>query len=155
MKGDKKVIRQLNLLLADELSAINQYIVHAEMCAGWGYKKLHDAIQARAIEEMKHAEKLISRIIFLEGHPALESTGKIRIGKTVEEQLKNDLSSEHEAVAVYNDNIRLAMDHGDHSTADLLRSILRDEEKHIDWLEAQLSIIGQTELKNYLVGQAG
>lgn len=155
MKGNEKIIRQLNVLLSDELTAINQYIVHAEMCANWGYKRLHEAVQKRAIEEMKHAEKLISRILFLEGIPGVGNLNRIRIGSTVKEQFQNDHDAEKNASKMYNDSIRMAMDLGDNGTADLLRENLLDEEKHLDWLETQLGLIKQIDMKNFLLEQAG
>jgi bacterioferritin len=155
MKGKKKVIQRLNELLADELAAINQYIVQSEMCANWGYTKLHDAIKKQAIEEMKHAEKLIERILFLEGTPEVGGLKKIRIGKNIEEQMANDVAAEGDAILMYNEAIRLALDEGDEGTAALLRSILSDEERHIDWLETQVSQIADLELHNYLAGQMG
>lgn len=153
MKGNEKIIRQLNVLLSDELTAINQYIVHAEMCANWGYKRLHDATQKRAVEEMKHAEKLIARILFLEGIPGVGNLNRIRIGSTVKEQFMNDYDAEKNASKMYNDSIRMASDLGDNGTADLLRENLLDEEKHLDWLEAQLGLIKQVDMKNFLLEQ--
>ncbi len=153
MKGNDKVIETLNNLLADELTAVNQYIVHSEMCENWGYERLHKAIEKRAIEEMKHAEKLIARILFLEGIPIVSKLNKIQIGSTVEAQHKNDLASEKEAVQAYNDGIKLAVDVGDNGTRELLDSILKDEEEHVDWLEMQLDQIGQMGIQNYLVEQ--
>ena len=154
MKGNEKIIERLNLLLADELTAINQYIIHSEMCENWGYKRLHDVIKTRAIGEMKHAEKLIARILFLEGLPNV-NLNKISVGATIEEQLKNDCSAEIEAIKLYNDSIRLATELGDSGTTELLRYILSDEEKHIDWLEQQVEQIRQLQLSNYLVEQIG
>ena len=153
MKGNEKVLDMLNNLLADELTAINQYIVHSEMCANWGYERLHNAIEKRAVEEMKHGEKLIERILFFEGTPVVSKLNKIRIGSSVEAQHKNDLEAENEAVRAYNEGIRLAVDVGDHGTRDLLDSILKEEEDHIDWLEAQLDQIQQIGIQNYLVEQ--
>ena len=153
MKGNEKIIRQLNVLLSDELIAINQYIIHAEMCANWGYTRLHDAAQKRAIDEMKHAEKLIARILFLEGIPGVGNLSRIRIGSTVKEQFQNDLDAEKNASKMYNDSIRMAMDLGDNGTADLLRENLLDEEKHLDWLETQLGLIKQIDMKNFLLEQ--
>lgn len=155
MKGNDKVIAVLNELLADELSAINQYMVHSEMCANWEYEKLHEAAEKRAIGEMKHAEKLIGRILFLEGRPIVSSLNPIAIGATVEEQHKNDLQSETVAVNAYNQAIRLCVEVGDNGSRALLESILADEEVHLDWLEAQLDQIAQMGLPNYLVEQAG
>jgi bacterioferritin len=154
MKGNEKVIAILNGFLADELTAINQYIVHSEMCANWGYGKLHGKVEKRAIEEMKHAEKLIARILFLEGIPVVSNLKKINIGSTVEAQLKNDLAAEAGAIKDYNDGIRLCLELGDNGTRELIDSNLHDEEEHLDWLEAQLDQIGQMGLQNYLLGQA-
>ncbi len=154
MKGNEKVIQQLNGFLADELTAINQYIVHSEMCANWGYGKLHGKVEKRAIEEMKHAEKIIARILFLEGVPIVTNLKKISIGATVEAQLKNDLASEAGAIKAYNDGIRLCLELGDNGTRELIDANLHDEEEHLDWLEAQLDQVAQMGLQNYLVGQA-
>ncbi|MEI6211858.1 MAG: bacterioferritin [bacterium] len=153
MKGNDKVIRQLNERLADELTAINQYIVHAELCENWGYKKLHDAIQKRAIGEMKHAEKLIARIVFLEGKPVVSELRKVHIGPDVEKQHKNDWQAERDAITAYNQDIRICVEQADNGTREILESILRDEEDHIDWLEAQLDQIKQMGIQNYLVEQ--
>lgn len=155
MKSNKTIIKQLNTLLADELTAINQYIVHAEMCENWGYKKLHDAIKKRAIEEMKHAERLIARILFLEGMPEIGSMHKISVGNDVEKQFECDRKAETRAVSVYNESIKLCTEAGDNGTSELLKSILAEEEKHLDWLETQLQQIKQLHLKNYLLEQAG
>ncbi|MDI6450740.1 bacterioferritin [Anaerobaca lacustris] len=153
MKGNDKVIAALDARLADELTAINQYMVHAEMCANWGYGRLHAAIEKRAIVEMKHAEKLIERILFLEGKPTVSKLNKISIGADVEKQLKNDWKAEETAIKDYNADIQMAGDVGDHGTRELLVSILRDEEGHIDWIEMQLDQIKQLGLQNYLVEQ--
>jgi bacterioferritin len=153
MKGNKQIIETLNSLLSDELTAVNQYIVHSEMCQNWGYKHLHDTIKQRAIGEMRHAEKLIERILFLEGIPEVGVLNKIQIGKNIEEQFRNDHDAEEEAIGVYNDAIRLAVESFDDGTAQLLRSILADEENHLDWLETQLEQIGQVEIQNYLLEQ--
>jgi len=153
MKGNEKIIEKLNTLLADELTAINQYMVHSEMCANWGYEHLHEAAEKRAIAEMKHAEKLIGRIIFLEGRPVVSTLNKINIGADVEAQHKNDWAAEDGAIKAYNDGIRLAVEVGDNGTRELLESILKDEEEHIDWLEAQLDQIKQMSIQNYLVEQ--
>lgn len=154
MKGNEKVIAQLNGFLADELTAINQYIVHSEMCANWGYGKLHGKVEKRAIEEMKHAEKIIARILFLEGVPVVSNLKKINIGATVETQLKNDLAAEAGAIQAYNDGIRLCLELGDNGTRELIDANLHDEEEHLDWLEAQLDQVAQMGLQNYLLGQA-
>lgn len=153
MKGNEKIIEKLNVLLADELTAVNQYIVHSEMCADWGYGRLHEAIERRAIEEMKHAEQLIGRILFLEGRPVVSNLNQITIGADVEAQLKNDWAAEEGAVKAYNEGIRLATEVGDNGTRELLESTLKDEEAHIDWLEAQLDQIEQMGIQNYLVEQ--
>lgn len=153
MKGHEQIIAALNDYLADELTAINQYIVHSEMCANWGYGKLHEAIEKRAIQEMKHAEALIARILYLEGIPIVSNLKPMHIGASVDEQLKNDLQSETEAVEAYNKGIRLCMELGDNGTRELLEDNLEDEEEHIDWLEAQLDQIEQMGLPNYLLGQ--
>ena len=154
MKGNVKIIESLNGFLADELTAINQYIVHSEMCANWGYGKLHEKVEKRAIEEMKHAEKLIARMLFLEGVPVVSNLKKMNIGTTVDAQLKNDLAAEAEAIKAYNDGIRLCLELGDNGTRELIDANLHDEEDHIDWLEAQLDQIAQMGLQNYLLGQA-
>jgi len=153
MKGNEKVIACLNDLLGDELSAINQYMVHSEMCADWGYEHLHEAIEARAITEMKHAEKLIGRIIFLEGIPIVSQLKSIHVGADVSAQLKNDLAAETEAVKAYNNGIRLAVEAGDNGSRELLESILKDEEDHTDWLESQQDQIEQMGIQNYLSEQ--
>ncbi len=153
MKGDNLIIEKLNVLLADELTAINQYMVQSEMCANWGYELLHKAVERRARDEMKHAEKLIARILFLEGMPNVSRLNAIHIGDDVEAQHKNDLVAETDAVKMYNEGIRLAAEAGDNGTRELLESILADEEAHIDWLEAQLDQIGQIGIQNYLSEQ--
>jgi bacterioferritin len=155
MKGNKKVIELLNARLADELTAVNQYMVHAEMCDNWGYVRLHEAIQKRAIDEMKHAEKLIGRILFLEGLPTVSKLNKIEIGPDVEKMLLNDWKAEETAIKDYNANIRQAAELGDNGTRELLQSLLSDEEKHIDWIEAQLDQIKQMGIQTYLVEQTG
>ncbi len=153
MKGEPKIIAMLNERLSEELTAISQYMVHSSLCENWGYDRLHDAIEKRAIDEMKHAEKLIGRIIFLEGLPIVSRLGKLFIGATVEEQLKNDHAAEAGAVKVYNDSIKLALDLGDNGSRELLDSILKDEEAHIDWLETQQDQISQMGIANYLERQ--
>ena len=150
MKGNEKILETLNMLLADELTAINQYMVQSEMCADWGYEKLHEAIEKRAIDEMKHAEKLIGRIIFLEGKPIVSNLNKINIGQTVDAQHKNDHEAEETAIKAYNDAIKLAVEVGDNGTRDLFEEILEDEEEHIDWIESQLDQIEQMGLQVYL-----
>jgi bacterioferritin len=154
MKGNEKIISILNEFLADELTAINQYIVHSEMCANWGYGKLHEKAEKRAIDEMKHAEKLIARILFLEGIPVVSNLRKMNIGGTVDAQLKNDKAGEADAIKAYNEGIRICLELGDNGTRELIDANLHDEEDHIDWLEAQLDQIAQMGLQNYLLGQA-
>jgi bacterioferritin len=153
MKAKPKIIEKLNALLADELTAINQYIVHSEMCANWGYERLHEAIEKRAITEMKHAEKLIERILFLDGTPIVSKLNKIEIGSDVKAQFENDLDAERMAVQAYNEGIQLAVESGDNGTRALLESILADEDHHVDWLEAQLAQIEQIGIENYLTEQ--
>ncbi len=155
MKGNEKVIGSLNARLAEELTAISQYMVHAEMCDNWGYKKLHEVIEKRAMVEMKHAEKLIARIIFLEGNPMVSKLNKMNIGQDVEKQLKSDWQAEFGAVKAYNESIRLATELGDNGTKELLDAILKDEEDHIDELESQLDQVKQMGIKNFLVPQVG
>ena len=153
MKGNEKIIALLNDFLADELTAISQYMVHSEMCANWGYQKLHEHTEKRAIDEMKHAEKLIGRILFLEGQPVVSNLKKINIGSSVEAQLKHDLEAEEEAIKAYNDGIRLCFELGDSGSRELIEDNLEDEEEHLDWLEAQLDQIKQMGLQNYLLAQ--
>ena len=155
MKGNEKVIVSLNARLTEELTAISQYMVHAEMCDNWGYKKLHEVIEKRAMVEMKHAEKLIARIIFLEGNPMVSKLNKMNIGPDVEKQLKSDWQAEFGAVKAYNESIRLATELGDNGTKELLDAILKDEEAHIDELESQLDQVKQMGIKNFLVPQVG
>ena len=153
MKGKTKIIDTLNILMADELTAINQYMVQSEMCANWGYDRLHEVVEKRAIDEMKHAEKLIARLLFLEGRPIVSTLNKIHIGDTVEAQHKNDLEAEMGAIKAYNAGIKLAVDLGDNGTRELLEDILKDEEEHIDWIEAQLDQIAQLGIQVYLAEQ--
>lgn len=150
MKGKQEILDKLNKLLAEELTAINQYILHGEMCGDWGYEKLHDLIEKRAIQEMKHAEKLIERILFLEGTPIVSELNKINIGDSVLKQLQKDQVAEQEAIQEYNDAVALVTSLGDNGTKMLLESILSDEEEHIDLIEVQLSMIEQMGLENYL-----
>jgi bacterioferritin len=155
MKGQQAIIDTLNSLLADELTAINQYIVHSEMCANWGYDKLHGAIEQRAITEMKHAERLITRILFLDGKPTVSKLNAISIGADVETQFRNDLQAEMAAVSGYNAAAKQAAELVDNGTRDLFESILTDEEAHLDWLETQLDQIAQMGLQNYLSEHTG
>lgn len=155
MKGNDKVIQSLNDLLAEELTAINQYMVHAEMCENWGYKKLHEVVEKRAVTEMRHAEKLIARIIFLDGQPIVSRLNEIHIGQDVEKQFENDLLLERGADRHYNEVVRLAADLGDNGTKDLLEEILAQEEEHIDELESHQDQIKQMGIANFLVPQVG
>jgi bacterioferritin len=155
MKGNKKLIEQLNARLAEELTAINQYMVHSEMCDNWGYGKLHKQIEKRSIDEMKHAEKLITRILYLEGIPIVSELNKVHIGAEVPKMHENDRSAEEMAIKNYNESIRLAAEVGDNGTRDLLTAILKEEEEHIDTLEAQLDQIKQIGVQNYLTEQLG
>ena len=155
MKGSEKVIAKMNDLLSDELTAVNQYMVHAAMDANWGYTKLHDSVEKRAIDEMKHAEMLIDRILFLEGLPIVSELKKMAIGAKVDGQIKNDNAAEDGAIKSYNDGIRLAVEVGDNGSRELFEAILKDEEDHIDWLEVQQDQIDQMGIQNYLTEQIG
>ena len=155
MKGNKKLIEQLNARLAEELTAINQYMVHSEMCDNWGYGKLHKQIEKRAIDEMKHAEKLIARVLYLEGMPIVSDLNKLHIGAEVPKMHENDRIAEEMAIKNYNESIRLATEVGDNGTKELLTAILKEEEEHIDILEAQLDQIKQIGVQNYLTEQLG
>ena len=150
MEGNARIVETLNLLLADELTAISQYMVHSEMCDNWGYVRLHKAVEGRAVDEMKHAEKLIGRIIFLEEKPTVSKINPMHIGASVEDQLAHDHEAEAGAVKNYNDAIKEAGELGDNGTRDLLTTILTEEEAHIDWLEAQQDQIGQMGIQIYL-----
>lgn len=154
MKGDRGLIDTLNVLLAEELTAINQYVVHSEMVESWGYGALYKELRATSISEMKHAEALISRILFLEGLPQVSKLNDMHIGKNVEEIVLNDYTAEIEAVKAYNAAIKQAMEVGDHGTRDLLASILKDEEAHIDWAEEQRDQIAQMGIGSYLSTKA-
>lgn len=150
MKGDTRVIAVLNQSLQEELTAINQYIVHSEMCSRWGYDKLAATIKKEAIEEMGHAEHLIERILFLEGVPSLGNALPFAIGATVKDQLANDLKAETRAVASYNKASQLARDAGDNGSEDLFESHLKDEERHANFIEGQLHLIQEMGYENYL-----
>jgi bacterioferritin len=154
MQGNAKLLDALNQRLAEELTAISQYIVHGEMCANWGYDKLHKAIEHQAIDEMHHAEWLIQRIIFLEGTPIVSKLNPMKIGKSVVEMVANDEQDELGAVKAYNDSIKLAEEVKDKATADLLTKILKMEEGHVDWAEVQRAQIEQMGLENYLAMQS-
>ncbi|NLW16835.1 MAG: bacterioferritin [Firmicutes bacterium] len=153
MKGNPKLIEALNGLLADELAAINQYIVHAEMCEDWGYGKLHEGFEKRAIQEMKHAEQLIGRILFLGGKPIVTELNKIKIGEDVPKQVEYDKGAEESAIKAYNDAIALAGELGDNATKDMLVEILKDEDRHLDELEELLDQIEQMTLPIFLTTQ--
>jgi bacterioferritin len=155
MKGNAKLIETLNALLADELTAISQYMVHSEMSANWGYEKLHKHFEKRAIDEMKHAEKLIGRILFLEGLPIVSNLGKMHIGADAPKQLANDHASEMVAIKGYNDGIKLAGEVGDFATREILESILHDEDAHIDGIEELQDQIGHMTLPLFLTTQVG
>ena len=153
MKGNPQIIDKLNFLLADELTAISQYMVHAEMADDWGYAELAKVIEKRAIDEMKHAEKHIGRILFLEGLPIVSNLNPMHIGATIEKGLNNDHTAEEVAILEYNKAIALASELKDHGTRDMLVQILNDEEAHIDWIEAQIEQIEQMGLQTYLAQQ--
>lgn len=153
MKGNPDVINLLNSLLSDELTAINQYMVHSEMCENWGYGKLHAAIRRQAFDEMKHAEWLIERILYFDSAPTVSVLKQIRIGKSVMEMISNDNEDEHNAVHSYNEAIKLAREVQDQGTVDLLSKIIVMEEGHIDWAEKQSAQIEQMGIENYLINQ--
>jgi bacterioferritin len=153
MKGKPEVIEVLAKMLKEELGAISEYFIHAEMCESWGYKKLSDHTKKESINEMKHAEKLIERILFLEGTPNLNDMPKLNVGKDVKGQFQNDLALEKNAVVEYNAAIATCRKAGDNASADLLQVILTDEEEHVDFLEEQLSLIENIGIQNYLAQQ--
>jgi bacterioferritin len=149
MRGNKKVIEQLNLALREELTAINQYFLHAEMCHNWGYHALGDFIKKQSIDEMKHAEELIERILFLDATPNMEPMD-LSVGQNVKVQLEADLKLETNAVAMYNKAVQIAREQGDDQSRDLFSKLLKDEEEHVDWLEAQLHQIKEMGYERYL-----
>jgi bacterioferritin len=153
MKGNAELVDTLNSLLADELTAVNQYIVHAEMSEDWGYERLHGHFLKRSIDEMKHAERLIGRILFLESRPVVSEYRKINIGPEVPQQLENDHESEAAAIKAYNEAIRLAGDVGDFATREILESILKDEDRHINGIEELRTQIDQIGLPVFLSSQ--
>jgi bacterioferritin len=155
VKGDPKVIALLNEVLKAELTAINQYFLHAEMCDNWGYYKLGKLAKKESIEEMMHAEKLMERLLYLDGTPNMSDYFKINIGQNVKEQFQNDLNLEVDAVKRLNDGVELCTKVGDNGSRQLLLGILTDEEHHIDWLEAQLHSIKEIGIENYLAQQLG
>lgn len=152
MRGNDKVIAELNKALREELTAINQYFVHAEMCHNWGYHKLGSYVRKQAIDEMKHAEELIERVLFLDGTPTMEPLA-LKVGQTVKAQLESDLKLEVDAVAMYNNAVAVARDNGDDQSRDLFSKLLKDEEAHVDWLEAQLHMIKEMGYERYLTMQ--
>jgi bacterioferritin len=153
MKGNAAILSLLNEVLGGELVAINQYFLHAKMCENWGYKRLHARIRAESIDEMKHAEELVERILFLEGLPNLQKLGKLNIGESVKEQLESDLQLEKNAITLLNDGLALCRQHGDGTSEELLRDILEDEEEHVDWIETQLDLIAKLGEQLYLSQQ--
>ena len=154
MRGDDKVIAELNEALREELTAINQYFIHAEMAHNWGYHRLGSYIRKQSIDEMKHAEELIERILFLDGTPTMEHLD-LSVGGNVREQIEADLKLEVNAVAMYNKAIRVSRDAGDDQSRELFSKLLKDEEEHVDWLEAQLHQIKEMGYERYLSIQAG
>jgi bacterioferritin len=153
MKGDEQVIKKLDELLCDELTAIMQYMVHSEMCANWGYQRLHQSVEGRARQEMHHAEKLIARIIFLDGTPTVSRLNQVHVGGDVPKQLQSDLEAEVRTNRMYNEAIHLADKANDAATRDLLESIVKEEDAHVDWLEEQLDQIAQLGAPLYLSTQ--
>ena len=153
MKGNEEVLTLLNNLLTNELTAINQYFIHAKMCENWGYAGLAAKIRLESIDEMRHADEVIDRILFLEGVPNLQRYHKLRVGETVKEQLECDLQLEYAAIAFLNQGIEVARRVGDNATEDLMKRILVGEEMHTDWIETQLELIRQVGEQNYLAQQ--
>ncbi|MGD0938990.1 MAG: bacterioferritin [Terracidiphilus sp.] len=152
MKGNPKVIEQLNRALREELTAINQYFVHAEMCENWGYVKLAKYIKKQSIDEMKHAEHLMERILFLDGTPSMDPLA-LKIGSNVQAMIESDLKLEIGAVAMYNEAVRIASDEKDNGSRDLFVGLLKDEEEHVDWLEAQQHQVKELGYERYLTMQ--
>jgi len=153
MKGDPKIIELLNTLLTHELTSVNQYWIHARMCENWGYQKLWEKLRAESIDEMKHADQLVARILFLDGVPNLQRLNHIQVGETVEEQMKIDLENELGILPILNQAIHTCQKQDDHGTFTLLKEILVSEEEHTDWLEAQRDLIKQVGIQNYLANQ--
>jgi bacterioferritin len=155
MKGKPEVLKALQEMLEEELGALNQYFLHSEMCENWGYELLSKRVKKLSITEMKHAEDLIERMLFLEGAPNLSELPQLNVGKDVKQQLVNDLALEHGAVTDYNKAIDTCRKAGDNGTADFLKQILADEEGHVDFFETELNLIEQVGLQNYLAQQFG
>ena len=153
MQGDDRVIEALNEVLTSELTAINQYFIHAKMSANWGYERRAEHVRQESIDEMKHAERLIERILYFEGTPNMQRLFPVQVGESVQEQLQLDLNVEYEAVPRLNDAIALCVEVGDNGTRELLEEILVSEEEHVDWLETQLETIRQVGIENYLAQQ--
>lgn len=153
MKGNPKVIAKLQEALKEELTAINQYFLHAEMCENWHYSKLGDYIKKQSIDEMKHAEEIIERMLFLDATPNMSELMTLHIGQNVRAQLENDLKLEISAVQMYNQAVRVARDEGDNASRELFERLLKDEEEHVDWLEAQLHQISEMGYERYLTQQ--
>ena len=153
MKGNAKLIETLNEILTGELTAINQYFIHAKMCANWGFARLAHKVREESIEEMKHADEVIERILFLEGVPNMQRLDKVRVGETVLEQFKLDLKLEELAIPRLNKAVAQATELGDNTTRELVERILVSEEDHVDWLEAQLGLIKTVGEQNYLAQQ--
>lgn len=153
MKGNEEVLQLLNQLLTNELTAINQYFIHAKMCENWGYERLAAKVREESIDEMRHADQVISRILFLDGVPNLQRYHKLHVGETVKEQFEADLQVEYSAVAFLNQGIEACRKAGDNATEDLMTKILVSEEQHADWLETQLELIRQVGEQNYLSQQ--
>jgi bacterioferritin len=155
MKGNPKVIAKLNEALKEELTAINQYFLHSEMCENWHYHKLSSFIKKQSIDEMRHAEALIERILFLDATPKLTELMQLSVGQNVKAQLESDLKLETAAVKMYNDSIQLAREEGDDVSRELFARLLKDEEMHLDWLEAQMHQIKEMSYERYLAQQIG
>lgn len=153
MKGNEEVLMLLNQLLTNELTAINQYFIHAKMCQNWGYDRLYEKIYKESIDEMRHADQVISRILFLEGIPNLQRYHKLHVGETVKEQLESDLQLEYAAIAMLNQGVAKCREAGDNASEDLFTRILVAEEEHTDWIETQLELIKQVGEQNYLAQQ--
>jgi bacterioferritin len=153
MRGKDKVVARLNEALKAELTAINQYFLHSEMCENWGYHRLGEFIKKQSIDEMKHAEKVIERILFLDGTPNMGMGLPIKVGASVKEQITSDLALEVEAFSMYNAAIQVCVAEGDNTSRELFEMLLKDEERHIDFLEAQLHIIEEAGIQNYLAQQ--